>query len=437
MDSTLMKMKQIKHFFQATSLALLISSSVTVFAQPSDGIVAIVDRSVILQSDLTQAMLDLQQRYQSQGQEIPPSQYLAQLALDQLISRQVQIEQSKRYNIQTDENALNDAVLRVANQAGHKTLEEFQQKLDSQNPGLYASIRKRIGEDLTLSRLRQQIVMSRIKISDQDVENYLKTPQGQATIGTKAHFLHFQIKGENASQVAKQIRTAVLHNNDVNALRDHYQTDKTEILASDSGLVSLTELSPELVARISPLKQGETSEIIPDAQSLHIIKLIERKVGSQQVIVPQYQVRHILIKPSEIMSLDAAKQQIDSLYQRAQAGEDFATLAATFSNDPGSARDGGSLGWVNLGVMVPEFEVSMKNATIGRVSEPFQTQFGWHILQVTNTRQHDMTEEHQNRAVRQILGERQFDTEMENWLREIRTNTYVEIKDARLDPKNN
>ena len=168
---------------------------------------------------------------------------------------------------------------------------------------------------------------------------------------------------------------------------------------------------------------------------VHVLKLLERKQNDQKALVSQYQTRHILIQPSEVVSLDRAKQMIDSLYNRAKAGNDFATLAATYSNDTGSARDGGSLGWVSPGVMVPEFEQVMKETPVGQISKPFQSQFGWHILQVTDTRQQDMTKEVQERMARQILGERLFDTEVDSWMRELRANAYVEIKDANLDTK--
>ena len=164
---------------------------------------------------------------------------------------------------------------------------------------------------------------------------------------------------------------------------------------------------------------------------------MERKGGEQKALVPQYLTRHILIQPSEVVSPENAKQMIDSLYNRLKQGEDFTVLASTFSNDTGSARDGGSLGWVSPGVMVPEFEQQMKNTPVGQFSKPFQSQFGWHILQVSETRQQDMTQEYQERMARQLLGERQFDAELDSWLRETRNNAYVEIKDPQLDPKRN
>ena len=210
-----------------------------------------------------------------------------------------------------------------------------------------------------------------------------------------------------------------------------------KVESADTGFRNLSDIPSELAARVSPLQVGQTTDLIPVQDGIHILKLVDRKGADQKAIVPQYKARHILIQPSEVVSPENAKQQIDSIYNRLKAGEDFAVLAATFSNDPGSARDGGSLGWVNPGVMVPEFETQMKNTPVGQTSAPFQTQFGWHILQVTDTRQQDMTREYQERMARQILGERQFDAELDSWLREIRSNAFVEIKDPSLDRKKN
>ena len=203
------------------------------------------------------------------------------------------------------------------------------------------------------------------------------------------------------------------------------------------GFRSLSDIPSELAARVSTLQTGQTTELISVTDGVHVLKLLERKGGEQKAIVPQYQTRHILIQPSEVVSPENAKQMIDSLYSRIQKGEDFAVLASTYSNDPGSARDGGSLGWVTPGMMVPEFDEKMKNTEKGQVSEPFQSQFGWHILQVTDTRQQDMTKEYQERMARQLLGERQFDAELDTWLREIRNNAFVDIKDPSLDRKKN
>lgn len=408
------------------------------FAQPTDEVVAIVDSSVILKSDLEQGIAETEHQLKAQNKTVPPLQYLQMQVLDQLIVRQAQLEQVKRYGIKPDEKSLNAAVLKVANQSGANSLEAFQQKLDAIAPGTYESLRGRIAEDLSIGRLRQQQVMSRIKISDHDVENFLNSPEGQAALGTQAHVIHMRISGDNTEEVqkiAKEVKQALANNDDPKAISSKFSTSTVTVDGADMGFRSLSEIPTELSARIAPLKVGRTTELINVRDGVHVLKLLDRKQNDQKALVPQYLTRHILIQPSEVVSLDRAKQMIDSLYNRAKAGEDFGTLAATYSNDTGSARDGGSLGWVSPGTMVPEFEQVMKDTPVGQVSKPFQTQFGWHILQVSDTRQQDMTKEVQERMARQILGERQFDTEVDSWMRELRANAYVEIKDVSLDSK--
>lgn len=433
-----MKTKHLKQFFKATTLAVLISSSMHSFAQPTDEVVAIVDNSVILKSDLEQGMAEAAHELQAQKKEVPPQQYLQFQVLDQLILRQAQLEQVKKYGIKPDEKSLNEAVLKVASQSGSKSLEAFQQKLDAIAPGTYENLRSRIAEDLAINRLRQQQVMSRIKISDQDVDNFLKSPQGQAALGNQAHVIHMRISGDNPQEVqnvAKEVRSQLAQNNDLNALKK-LSTATVKVEGADMGFRPLSDILAELAARITPLQDGQTTDLISVRDGVHVLKLLERKQNEQKALVPQYQTRHILIQPSEVVSPENAKQIIDSIYKRLKAGEDFATLAATYSNDTGSARDGGSLGWVTPGMMVPEFDKKMQEIPVGEISEPFQTQFGWHILQVTDKREKDMTHEYQERMARQILGERQFNTEIDSWLREVRANAYVEIKDPSLDKKN-
>ncbi|MEG2357502.1 peptidylprolyl isomerase [Acinetobacter sp.] len=433
-----MKTLQLKRVFKATALALCLSASLPAFAaQPKDEVVAVVDNSVILRSDLEQSIAEIKHQLAAQKKTAPPEEFLQQQALEQLIIRQAQLEQVKRYNIKPDEKGLNEAVLKVAKDSGASSLEAFQQKLDEMAPNTYASLRGRIAEDLALNRLRQQIVTSRIQISDADVKNFLNSPQGQAAVGSQAHVLHVRISGDEAAaaKTAKEVKAALDKSNDVNAISQKLSTKTVKVEGADMGYRSLSDIPAELAARVSTLQAGQTTELIAVRDGIHVLKLVERKGGDQKAIVPQFQTRHILIQPSEVVSPENAKQLIDSLYSRIQKGEDFAVLAATYSNDPGSARDGGSLGWVTPGVMVPEFDSRMKSTPKGQVSEPFQSQFGWHILQVTDTRQQDMTKEYQERMARQILGERQFDAELDTWLREIRNNAFVDIKDPALDRK--
>ena len=278
--------------------------------------------------------------------------------------------------------------------------------------------------------------MSRIKISDQDVDNFLKSPEGQAAVGSQVHVIHMRISGSTTpselTQIAQQVKNDLSSNNDFKTIEKKYSTETVKVDGADMGFRPLSDIPSELAARVSVLNPGQATELIQAKDGVHVLKLLERKGNEQKALVPQFETRHILIKTSEVVSPESAKQTIDSIYNRIKAGEDFATLAATYSNDPGSARDGGSLGWVSPGMMVPEFDAKMKAATVGQVTEPFETQFGWHILLVSGTRQQDMTQEYQQRMARQILGERQFDSELDSWLRELRSSTYIEVKDPEL-----
>lgn len=433
-----MKAKKLNNIFKASALALFITTSMPTFANPTDQVVAIVGKSVILKSDLDQGVAEATHQLQAQKKELPPENILQKQILNQLIMHNAQLELVKRYAIPTDEKTLNEAVLKVANQSGSKSLEAFQQKLDGIAPGTYENLRSRISDDLLIQRLRQQQVMSRIKISDQDVDNFLKSPEGQAAIGGQVHTLHIRVSGDASSselnKTAQEVKDALNNSSDIKAIEKQFSKDNIKIDAADMGFRPLSSIPAELSTRVSLIKPGQTTELIRVKDGIHILKLLDRKGNDQKALVPQFNTRHILIKTSEVVTPENAKQTIDSIYNRINAGEDFATLAATFSNDPGTARNGGSLGWVTPGAMVPEFDKTMQEIPVGKLSQPFQTQFGWHILQVTDSRQQDMTREYQRNIARQTLGERQFDTELDSWMRELRVNTYVEIKDPNLKP---
>ncbi|EFP08438.1 peptidylprolyl isomerase [Acinetobacter guillouiae] len=436
-----MKTQKFKKLFKASTLALLISTSVSVYAAPQDQIIAIVGSTAILKSDLDQGVAEATHRLQAQKKEIPPQNILQQQVLSQLITHDAQLEQVKKYGLKADEKSLNEAVLKVAQQSGENSLEAFQKKLDAVAPGTYELLRNRVAEDLLIQRLSQQQVMSRIKITDLDVENFLKSPEGQAAVGSQVHVLHMRISGEapasELESIAKAVRTDLKDSNDVKSIEKKFSTAQVKVDGADMGFRPLSDIPTDLAARVTTLEPGQTTDLIPAKDGVHVLKLLEKKSNEQKALVPQFNTRHILIKTSEVVSPENAKQTIDSIYNRLKAGDDFATLASTYSNDPGSARDGGSLGWVSPGMMVPEFDKLMQSSPVNEISKPFQTQFGWHILQVTGTRQQDMTSEYQKRMARQILGERQFESEYDGWLRELRANTYIEIKDPSLDPKKN
>ncbi|AOA57950.1 peptidylprolyl isomerase [Acinetobacter larvae] len=436
-----MKTQIFKKRIQATLLALLISSSMSTLshAQPVDQVIAVVGDSAILKSDLDLSIAEAEQRAKLQNKAIPSYHQLAVQMLDQLILQNAQLEQVKRFGLQVNEQELNDAVMRIARQSGESNLMNYQQKLDAMAPGTYEILRNRVAQQLLIQQLSQQQVMSRIRISDQDIDNFLKSPEGQAVTGNQVQVIHLRISGTapaaELKQTATQVRAALNQSNDIQAIQNQFKTANITVEGNDMGLRSISSMPAELAARVSSLKTNQTTDLIQVQDGIHILKLLDRKQSAQQVLVPQFKTQHILIKTSEVVTPENAKQMIDSIYNRLQAGSDFNTLAATYSNDPGSAADGGNLGWVSPGMMVPEFDQIMQDIPVGQISQPFQTQFGWHILRVNEQRQQDMTRENQRNMARQVLGERQFDSEVDSWLRELRANTYIEIRDPSLDPK--
>lgn len=424
---------------RTTALVVALSASASIYAANIDQVVAVVGESAILQSDLDQASAVIQEQMQSKGQQVPPASILRKQVLEQLILRQAQIEQVRRLGVKPSETELNQAVLSIAKQQGADSLEEFQRGLDSQRAGNYELLRKQVSEDLSVNRLRQQQVMSRIKVSERDIDNFLNSPQGQAALGSQVHVLHLRVAPKSeateanaVTETANVVRNALVTSDNIKEIAEQNSNYQVVVQGADMGTRALSDIPADLAARISGLEVGKTTELINAKDGIHILKLLERTADGKKALVPQYFTRHILIQPSEVVSPADAKQQIDQIYSRLQQGADFQEMAATYSSDTGSARNGGSLDWVSPGVMVPEFEKVMTSTSVGQVSKPFQTQYGWHILKVENQRQVDMTEEYQRRMAKQLLSERQFDAELDGWLREVRAEAYVDIKDPSL-----
>lgn len=422
-----------------TALVLALSSSASLYAENLDQVVAVVGESAILQSDLEQASSVFQEQMRSQGQQVPPAPILRKQVLEQLILRQAQVEQVRRLGVKPSETELNQAVLSIAKQQGAESLEEFQRGLDSQRAGNYERLRTQVAEDLSVNRLRQQQVMSRIQVSERDIDNFLNSPQGQAALGSQVHVLHLRVSPKSqateanaVTETANAVRSALATNDNIKEIAEQNSNDQVVVQGADMGTRALSDIPADLAARISGIEVGQTTELINAKDGIHVLKLLERSADAKKALVPQYFTRHILIQPSEVVSPEDAKQQIDQIYSRLQQGADFQEMAATYSSDTGSARNGGSLDWVSPGVMVPEFEKVMTSTAVGQISQPFQTQYGWHILTVENQRQMDMTEEYQRRMAKQILSERQFDAELDGWLRQVRAEAYVDIKDPSL-----
>nr|WP_312523812.1 peptidylprolyl isomerase [Moraxella sp. CTOTU47724] len=409
--------------------------------QVIDGVIAIVNDTPILRSQLDRAVAQASAQLQAQNKPVPPAQQLYPQVLDQLITKQIQLDIIKRQGLQAEENAVNAALTNLAQQNGVASLAEFQQKLDAQRAGSYQALRQKVSEDLTIQTLQQQQLASRIKISDQDVDNFLKSPESNALEKSQYRTLHIRVPFEAdatgktsdkqkkqaltvATQIAKNLQA---ENANIEQIMTDAQTNyNAQIQGGDMGYHVAAELPTELSKNITALEVGQVTNPIATAEGYNVIKLVDKR-GGQQKIIDQWHTRHILISPSTALPADMAKQQIDTIYEKLRQGADFATLASTYSKDPGSASNGGDLGWVSEGDMVPSFEAMMKKTSVNDYSVPFQSQFGWHILKIDEKRQKDVSDVYRKNMAREILYQRMAPQALDDWMQDLRAQAYVKI----------
>ena len=409
--------------------------------QVIDGVIAIVNDTPILRSQLDRAVAQASAQLQAQNKPVPPAQQLYPQVLDQLITKQIQLDIIKRQGLQAEESAVNAALTNLAQQNGVASLAEFQQKLDAQRAGSYQALRQKVSEDLAIQTLQQQQLASRIKISDQDVDNFLKSPESNALEKSQYRTLHIRVPfvadaaGKTSDKQKKQaltVATQIAKNLQAeNANIEQIMTDaqanyNAQIQGGDMGYHVAAELPTELSKNITALEVGQVTNPIATAEGYNVIKLVDKR-GGQQKIIDQWHTRHILISPSTALPADMAKQQIDTIYEKLRQGEDFATLASTYSKDPGSASNGGDLGWVSEGDMVPSFEAMMKKTSVNDYSVPFQSQFGWHILKVDEKRQKDVSDVYRKNMAREILYQRMAPQALDDWMQDLRAQAYVKI----------
>lgn len=409
--------------------------------QVIDGVIAIVNDTPILRSQLDRAVAQASAQLQAQNKPVPPAQQLYPQVLDQLITKQIQLDIIKRQGLQAEENAVNAALTNLAQQNGVASLAEFQQKLDAQRAGSYQALRQKVSEDLAIQTLQQQQLASRIKISDQDINNFLKSPESNALEKSQYRTLHIRVPfvadatGKTSDKQKKQaltVATQIAKNLQAeNANIEQIMTDaqanyNAQIQGGDMGYHIAAELPTELSKNITALEVGQVTNPIATAEGYNVIKLVDKR-GGQQKIIDQWHTRHILISPSTALPADMAKQQIDTIYEKLRQGEDFATLASTYSKDPGSASNGGDLGWVSEGDMVPSFEAMMKKTSVNDYSVPFQSQFGWHILKIDEKRQKDVSDVYRKNMAREILYQRMAPQALDDWMQDLRAQAYVKI----------
>ncbi len=425
-----------KRFFTLITLLITISAAALAIAAPQkiDGMIAIVDDQAITQSELEAEIKTAKAQLQQQKSEVPSDAALQKQVLERLIVKHLKQQIANRNNIVVDDETLNRALNSIAQQ-NNMSLAQLRSIIekDGFDFNLY---RENIRGEILHTRLRQRYVDNRINITTAEIDLFLKQQEKSGGSENEYQLNHILIsipEGASAEviQAAKQRAQSIL---DRLAKGDDFaqlaiaESDSQQALSGgDLGWRKLGEI-PSLFANIViEMKKDDVSALIRNPSGFHIIKLTDERSGERHM-VNQSHARHMLIKTNELIDDNAALHKLEELKSRIEQGDDFATLAKAHSDDKGSAAKGGDLGWASPGQMVPAFEKVMNEIKPGTLSEPFQSQFGWHILEVLERRTQDDTDQYKRNIARQQLFERKVSEEEELWLRQLRDEAYVEIK---------
>ena len=417
------------------TFALTCALSVSAFAQQLDRIIAVVNEDIIMQSELDVRVALATEQISAQGMQVPPGDVLRQQVLDRLIMESIQLQIADMQGLRVSDRELNETLENIAAQNG-MTLPEFRDALIAEGQD-YAQAREQIRREILVSQVQQSNVNRRIQITDQEVRNFLNSEQARQQ--SQAEFLLSNILIALPSQASPQdIQEA-----EQRAQAIHQQLSEGAVFADlavlasnapnaldggDLGWRNQNELPETLAAAIANLQTGDISRPIRTPGGFHILLVRDRR-GGDVTLVEQTLVSHILLTPNEIRSPQQTRDFAQELYNRLRDGQPFETLARRYSDDPGSGSQGGDLDWTQEGQMVPEFEQIMMNTPVGEISEPFESRFGWHLLWVRDRRTQDMTHEMMENMARNAIGQRKYSEELDSWLRELRSQSYIEIRD--------
>ncbi|MEE2820652.1 MAG: peptidylprolyl isomerase [Pseudomonadota bacterium] len=403
-------------------------------ARVIDKIIAVVDSGVVLSSDIETRLNDLQTQAESRGDTIEMTDELRQQVLERLILEQAQVEVAKRRGLQIDDARVNETLLQIAKNRDTDLL-GLKNAIESEGKS-FAIFREQIRRELLISAVRDREVRSQIRISESELERFMETTGGQ--ISTAPELLLSQIvvglpnrpSAElipQAEQKALQIRDALLKGAPFGQMAVRYSDAPEASQGGDLGWRNILELNPVFADALADAKKNTLIGPIRSPGGFHLIAVRDRR-GDQSIVITEYRARHILIKPDAVQSPEKAEALAQNVRRELQSSADFTELARRFSEDPLSAAKGGDLGWVRADQLAPGFASVMTELPLNTLSEVTRSRFGYHLIEVLETRESDISEEQMKNRARQILTERKFSHELDSWLRQVRADAFVEIK---------
>ncbi|MBV8973732.1 MAG: peptidylprolyl isomerase [Sinobacteraceae bacterium] len=400
-----------------------------------DRVVAIVNDGVVLNSDLDAQVDSVSERLRQQKLELPPQNVLRQQVLERLVLQEIQMQRATHAGVKVSDEMLNSALQDVAKRNGI-TLTQLPEALAHQGVD-YAEYREEIRKEMMLQMLRQRDVLQHISVTPREIDQFLekqaKAPSERneynvshilIAVGQEASPAQQEAAGKRAQEVYERARSG----EDFAKLAVAYSNSQTALEGGALGWRKGSELPTFLAETIARLKPGEVSEPLRTPTGYHIIRLNEVRGGTETAVENQVHVRHILMKTNELADDATVRGKLEALRERILKGEDFAAVAQVTSQDPGSAAEGGDLGWSGPGTFAPEFEQAIAPLNDGDISEPFHTQYGWHIAQMLGHRRFDNSDEIKRRQAMEAIRASKADEETELWLRRMRDEAYVEYK---------
>jgi len=409
---------------------LAASSLLSAQVQTIDKVAAIVDDDIILASELQERLGLIKRNLEQRNIEMPPDEVLYRETLDRLILESIQLQLANRYGVRIPDAQLDEAMARMAGGSG-LTLEQFRMAVEEQGQSYFA-MREEIRREMMIQRVQQGNVSRNIQISDQEVDNFMATEEGEIMTQPEYRVVQALVevsKNDSTNEVQRKedfvdgVLASILAGTpfaDAVSVMEPYM-----FTGGDLGWKKINDI-PSMFAGVVPsLKIGDTAKVESGA-GYHLVYLADAR-GVER-LVQQTEARHILIKPTEVLDEEQARELAVSLKNRINEGEDFGDLAKEYSDDIGSAQEGGELGWTNPGQMVPEFDAAMASAELNEITEPVRSQFGWHIIEVTGRREQDIADDLRRRQVMGYLHDQKYEEELDAWLRKIREEAFVDIK---------
>ena len=399
-----------------------------------DRVIAVVDSGVIMESELNLRVQDIIGRLRSEGTELPPKELLEEQVLERLIIEEIQLQIGDSAGVKISDAELNRALSMLASQ-NSMNLEQFKESLDANNSS-YSKLRDSVRKELIIQRVQRGKVGANIEISEQEIENFLNSEEGRSKLAEQYNVQQILLSlnseaPESIVNSTKEKGADIIRRynegESFEKLAATYSSDQNALEGGSLGWRKATELPTLFSDVVTKMKVGEASELIRSGAGFHIIRLAEKR-GDVVKFEDQTLVRHILVQPSEIRSEKQTKDLMNEIYQKLVDGEDFKQLARQHSEDPGSKMEGGELGWSAPDTFDPAFEAVMNSADIGEVSTPFQSSFGWHILEVLDRRNEDISDDVRKNRAYSIIFNRKFEQELQRTLIELRSESYVDIK---------